>query len=124
MAAICGDAGKRFRDAAEKNIQVQTLRKIRHIEYWTGTRSLSLAQAPTIIAHLLLFVNSNFVQKIHKNCIFFNNFCAFLLIFLYFLNNLGKKGKDVAPFSPLLYYFSVISTPFTAKNDFFLMIFF
>ena len=77
MAAICGDAGKEFRDAAEKNIQVQTLRKIRHIEYGTGTRSLSLAQAPTIIAHLLLFVNSNFSQKIHKNCIFSTIFVHF-----------------------------------------------
>jgi hypothetical protein len=99
LAAICGDAGKEFWDAAEKNIQVQTLRKIRHIEYGTGTRSLSLAQAPTIIAHLLLFVNSNFSQKNTQKLYFFNNFCAFLLIFLYFLNNLGKKGKEVAPFS-------------------------
>ena len=98
MAAICGDAGKEFWDAAEKNIQVQTLRKIRHIEYGTGSRSLSLAQAPTIIAHLLLFVNSKFSQKNTQKLYFFNNFCAFLLIFLYFLNNLDKKGEGGCPF--------------------------
>ena len=122
--AICGDAGKGFRDAVEKNMQVQTLRKIRHIEYGTGTRSLSLAQAPTIIAHLLLFVNSKFSRKKYTKTVFFQQFLCIFTNFFIFFEQFGQKGEEVTPLFALLYYFSVISTPVTAKNDFFLMIFF
>lgn len=73
--------GNEFRDATEKNKQIQTLRKNCHMILGTGTRSLTLAQAPTIIPHPAAFVKYFFIKKYTKKCTKIINFLCILYNF-------------------------------------------